>query len=126
MSKNTNARLSPVSGDSESSQGPTRSGRKHTTRLRRGEGFSEDEAKMLIDAGKELLRMPPEKLNEMWEKQLHRFDVSDSHIIDMNSSDTSSPSGSINQASGETSGNLQFDLNVWILLHARRARGYHR
>lgn len=99
---------------------------KHTTRLRRGKGFSEDEAKMLIDAGKELLRMPPDKLNEMWEKQLHLFDVSDSHIIDRINSDTSSPSGSINQASGETSGNPQFDLNVWTLLHARRARDYHR
>lgn len=65
---------------------------KHAIRLRRGKGFSEDEAKMLIDAGNELLRMPPDKLNEMWEKQLHQFDVSDSHIIDRIASDTSSPS----------------------------------
>lgn len=126
MSKNTNAGLSPVSEGSDSSQGPTRPGRKHTTRLRRREGFSEDEAKMLLDAGKELLRIPPDKLNEIWEKQLHRFDVSDSHTIDRITSDISSRSGSIHQGSGETSGKPRFDLNVWILLHARRARDYHR
>lgn len=125
-SKNTNTRLSPVSDDADSLQGPTRPERKHTTRSRRRESFSEDEAKMLLDAGKDLLRVPPDKLNEVWGKQLHRFDVSESHIIDRITSDTSSRSGSILQASGETSGNSPFDLNVWILRHTRRAREYHQ
>lgn len=101
-------------------------GRKHATRSRRRESFSEDEAKMLLDAGKDLLRVPPDKLNEIWEKQLHRFDVSDSHIIDRITFDTNSRSGGIHQASGETSGNSRFYLNVWIPLHTRRARDYDR
>lgn len=125
MSKTINAQLSPVSEDSDSSQGSTRPGRKHTTRSKRKEGFSQDEAKMLLDAAKDLLRIPPDKLNEVWEKQLHRFDVRDSHIIDRITSDTSSRSGSTQQASGETSGNSRFDLNVWIFLYTRRARDYH-
>lgn len=79
---------------------------------------------MLLDAGKELLRMPPDRVNEIWEKQLHRFDVSNSHFIDGITPDMSSRSGSIHQASGETSGKSRFDLSVWIAPHTRRRRDY--
>lgn len=77
---------------------------------------------MLLDAGKDLLRIPPNKLNEIWEKQLHRFDVSNSHFIDRITPNISSRSGSIHQASGKSSGKSRFDLNVWIVPHTRRRR----
>lgn len=79
---------------------------------------------MLLDAGKDLLRIKPDQLNEIFEKELHRFDVSNSHFIDRITPDTSSRSGSIHQASGETSGKSRFDLGVWITQHTRRRRKY--
>ena len=80
---------------------------------------------MLLDAGKDLLRIKPDRLNEIFEKELHRFDVSNSHSIEEFTPDnTSSRSGSIHQASGETSGKSQFDLGVWIAPQTRRSREY--
>lgn len=79
---------------------------------------------MLLDAGKDLLRIPRDRLNEIFEKELHQFDVSNSHSIDRITPDTSSRSGSIHQASGETSGKSRFDLGVLIAPHTRRRREY--
>lgn len=125
MSRNTNTRLSAVSEDVDSLQGSIRPERKYAKISRRREDFSEEETKMLLDAGKDLLRIKPDRLNEIFEKELHRFDVRNTHSIEVITPDnTSSRSGSIRQASGETSGKSQFDLGVWIAPYTRRRIEY--